>query len=171
MAQSELTQSAYDSIKKALNGGLSDNKASVQFHIGKQRVALVRRSNTYTGYLRIRKNEAKKRLESVPAKAVPGTSDLPQENQEFLAQTTDGQSLPADKTKTDTTGTHDMRSDEEKAEAERMKKDAARRKAAEELNRQYARRERFYAVLSLVVIGLALLGIVSLGVWIFSLVF
>lgn len=171
MAQSELTQSAYDNIKKALNGGLSDNKASAQFHVGKVRVALVRRSSTYQGYLRIRKNEAKKRLESVPAKAVPGTSELPQENQEFLAQTDDGKSLPADKTKTDAAGTHDARTDDEIAADEAAKADRAKEAEARRRNAEYARRERNATIFSFVVIALAFVGIIALGIWIFSLVF
>lgn len=170
MAQSELTQSEYETIKNGL-AKLSDNKASAEYHVGKRRVAMVRRSKSYAGYLQIRRNEARKAAESRPAKAVPGVSELPQENAEFLAEAPNGDSIPADKVKVTTAGNEDLRTDEELAQAARDKKDAARRAAANEANRKYARRERIYGIVTLVVIGFALLGIVVAGVWIFSHIF
>lgn len=172
MAQSELTQSEYETIKNGL-GKLSDNKAAAEYHVGKRRVAMVRRSKSYAGYLQIRRNEARKALESRPAKATPGVSELPQENQEYLAQTDDGKSLPADQTITDSKGTHDARTKAQIAADEATKADAAKRAEAERLNREYARKQKRRDILSnAFVIGVlvfAVIGLIATVVWIIGL--
>ena len=167
MAQSELTQSEYSNLKSAL-GELSDNKAASEYHVGKRRVAMVRRSKSYAGYLQIRRNEARKAAESRPAVAKPGTSELPNENAEFLAQTNEGESLPADKVGLNG---DDLRTEQEKAAAEKAKADRAKQAEAERLNREYVKSQRRTAIGSYVVIGFALIGIVVSAVWIFSLIF
>lgn len=172
MAQSELTQSEYETLKNALSS-LSDNKAAAEYHVGKRRVAMVRRSKSYAGYLQIRRNEARKAAENRPARPTPGTSELANENQEFLAQTDDGKSLPADQTKTDTTGTHDIRPQAEQDAEAKRKADMAKEAEARALNREYARRERRRQILSnifvVAVLGFALLGLIAAVVWIVSL--
>lgn len=172
MAQSELTQSEYSSLKSAL-GTLSDNKAASEYHVGKRRVAMVRRSKSYAGYLQIRRNEARKAAENRPAKAVPGTSELPNENAEFLAQTDDGKSLPAEQTKTDSKGTHDARPQAEQDADEQRKADQAKEAEARALNREYQRRENRRNLASnlftLAVLGFAIVGIIAVVVWIVSL--
>lgn len=167
MAQSELTQSEYSNLKSALET-LSDNKAANEYHVGKRRVAMVRRSKSYAGYLQIRRNEQRKAAENRPARPTPGTSELSQENQEFLAQTNEGESLPADKV---AANGDDLRTAKEKAAAEAAKADRAKEAEARRLNAEYVRQQRINQIGSYITIAFAIIGVVATAWFLLSLVF
>lgn len=160
MAQKELTQSEYDNLKNDL-GSLSNNQAAAKHHVGKRRVAQVRRSKSYQGYLQIRRNEAKKRQENTPAKAVEGSSDLPNSAADLMVQTTDGESVPADQATPTSEGEIDQRPADEVAAA---KADREARAEAERRNREYARAERMGRIFAITVVLLAVVGIAAI-IW------
>lgn len=165
MAVKELIRADYDSIKASLDNGQSVNEVARQFNVGNRRVSLVRKSKSFNSYVQLRAVERRKRAENTPAKAVAGSSDLEQPNQQFMATPTDSnQSLPADQVKPTAAGELDARTPEQKAQADEQARQAKIRTDAEERNRKYARDERNWKIAAITVVVLAIIGVLAL-IW------
>lgn len=79
----EITEKQYNKAKRDLVRGMTTEHVAFEHGFGLPRVRLIRKSNTYRGYLQMRRNEAKKRLQNTPARAKAGKHELQQ-----------GQSIP-----------------------------------------------------------------------------
>lgn len=170
MAQKEIIRADYDSIKASLDAGQSVNEVSKAFNLGNRRVALIKRSKSYTSYIGLRTAERRKRAENTPAKATDGGHELPQGEQpldatEFVDTAPNGDTVPADKVKINGDGTkEDLRTDEELAEANLQKREAEMRRRLDEKAKARRRAHIGATIFAYSVMALAVVGVIAL-VW------
>lgn len=156
MAVQEIESNQYQAIRADLSESIAVSTLAKKYKLGERRVRQIRDSKSYKGYLQKRANERRKRAENTPAKAVEGESLLAQENQQFMAEAPNGDSVPADKVKQTASGAEDLRTDEELAEAKALKRRVARQNArADEIRAAKVVRLGMIALVLFALIGVA----------------